>query len=402
MVLRLILVYHVDWMPVEQQRQLGALLWSSRTPIGLPDIPGLSIPSLLNLPTPADVDVASVVKSYILNLTAAGSVTRNAKGGVVVASGGPPLPLLFDAAYSTEPPLHLGAEPRGRVEWSQDEATQLFHTALAWWDNDKAAFELKGAVFHIADSVLQNLRFMGPFLIRVVVPRIDISDEVEWQKLVALINEARTSGAYLTEVLPYMLLRRPGDAETAAKVITDDLYSDIKEAVCAAATAVRRWIHLSAEGRVPRPSGALLAGLVERVIFRHTPGIAWCLAELAFLTAERPDVLDAQQAALLTAGLVPWQRATILPFKDAVSGEFAEVERPDLQVRVAMLAGSLSLWHRRFAGKTPEPAALALWRDLCASSPLPEVRRAFGFARGPDRNGPDERADHSPTCQGGA
>jgi hypothetical protein len=241
---------------------------------------------------------------------------------------------------------------------------------------------------------------MGPFLIRVVLPRIDSADEVEWQKLVALLNDARRSGAYLTEVLPYMLLCRPGDAESATKAITDDLYSDVEEAICAAAGAVQQWIHLSAAGRVTPPSASLLTGLIERVMFRRNPGLARCLAELAFLVAERPDAIDAQQAELLIASMVPWQRSTILDLKGTGNGEFAEAERPDLQTRVAMLAGALGLWHRRFARGTPEPAALAMWRDLCASSRLPEVRRAFGFMTGLDRKEREESANHSTACQG--
>ena len=380
-VLRLVRVCRGGWMPADQERQFGELLWSARSPNGLPDIQSLSIPVLLDLPAPADVDVVSVVKDYILNLTAAGSVTRAAQG-ISAAFGGPPIPLLYDALHVSEPPLRLGGEIRQYIEWTPDEAKRLFHKALAWWGNDKAALEVMYPSPG-ADTVLQNLRLMGRFLTRVVVPRIDSADEVEWQRLVALLNEARGFGAYLTEVLPYMLLRRPADAETTAMMISDDLYSGVEEAVCAAAGAVRRWVHLSRTGRVPPPPGVPLARLIERVVFRRSPGLAACLRHLASLVAKIPDALDDEQAALLTASLVPWQHATALSLKDAPSGEFAEADRPDLQTSVAMLAGALSLRPRKLAPETAEPISIAAWRDLCASSSLPEVRRAFGCTAGP-------------------
>jgi hypothetical protein len=119
--------------------------------------------------------------------------------------------------------------------------------------------------------------------------------------------------------------------------------------------------------------------LVECVVFRRRPGINSCLAHLACLIVERPEAITPSQAALLTTSLVPWHDVTILPLPGGGSGDFHESERPDLRVSLAHMAGALKTWHANASPEAPEPAAITLWRELCAKDPLPEIRRAFDF-----------------------
>ena len=58
-------------------------------------------------------------------------------------------------------------------------------------------------------------------------------------------------------------------------------------------------------------------------------------------------------------------------------GDFPEGERPALRVFIARLACALEIWHEKMAPEVPEPVPITLWKDLCASDPLPEIRRAF-------------------------
>jgi hypothetical protein len=121
----------------------------------------------------------------------------------------------------------------------------------------------------------------------------------------------------------------------------------------------------------------MLMGLIERVIFRRKAGVTSCLRQLAHLVIERPEVITPPQAALVTACLAPWHYATVLPVPRETIGDFPEAERLDLRVLIGRLAGALKIWWMRSAPEEPEPPAVALWRDLCASDPLPEIRRAF-------------------------
>jgi hypothetical protein len=377
---RLVDVYHADLMTTDQQRQFGDLLWNQRTAANLPDRPGFAAFGFLHLPAPAGIDVPSIVKKHILSLPSKGVVTRGAKGGISAKVGPSEQGLILEASVASRPIVRLKDEKIGTVDWTSEEARVLYYKARDWWANDKAAFELaKTGPFGLVgiDFVKNTIRTLGQFLARIVLPRMEWADENEWQQLLGWIEEMRSFGAYPTSALPYVLLQRPSEAEAVARTITDDVNSEVELAVAAAAKAIRHWIHLSAAKRVSPPLPNLMTTLIERVVFRRKPGINSCLRQLACLITERQEAVTLSQADLLTASLVFWHHATILPVPDEGAGDFHEAERPALRVHIAELASALKIWHAKSSPEAPEPPSITLWRDLCASDPLPEIRRAF-------------------------
>ncbi len=177
--------------------------------------------------------------------------------------------------------------------------------------------------------------------------------------------------------LPYVLLLRPTESETVAETLAGDMNSDDGNAVAPGAEAIRHWAHLSAVKRTPTIPSSLLTILLERVAFRRTSGAESCLQQLACLIAERPQVITPSQASLLAACLEHWHRATILPIQGRETGDFEESRRPALRALVGTLAGALRTWHRKLSPQVPEPSSIEMWRKLCFSDVLPEVRRAF-------------------------
>jgi len=95
------------------------------------------------------------------------------------------------------------------------------------------------------------------------------------------------------------------------------------------------------------------------------------------LINERPEALSSTHIALLTASLVPWHHATKLAMPDDVSSEFHEAERPGIRGFIALLAGLLKSLHLKAGHAVPELTEIKLWEELCASDPLPEIKRAF-------------------------
>ena len=122
-----------------------------------------------------------------------------------------------------------------------------------------------------------------------------------------------------------------------------------------------------------------MPALIERVTFRRKSGIVACLAQLAYLVVERPEIITPNEASLLTASLIPWHQATILPLLDEAVGDFPEAERPDLRAFVGQMAGALKNWHVKSApeAEVQIPPPITAWENFCASDPLPEIRRAF-------------------------
>ena len=309
-------------------------------------------------------------------------MTRDESGRTVIAIGSTEQPLIFEASLASKPIVRLIGEEQGTLDWTSEEAKQLYRKARDWWANDKVAIEqAKGSPFgpNTAGPFKSTAARLGQFLARIVLPRMEWADEQEWQLLLAWLQEVRSVGACATLALPYVLLHRPAEADSAARTILADMNSDVDEEVSAGAKAIRHWVHLSAIGRVPAPPPGLMTSLVEWVVFRRRPGINSCLAHMACLIVERPEAIAPSQAALLTTSLVPWHDVTILPVPGEGGGDFHESERPDLRVSLARLAGALKTWHAKASPEAPEPPTITLWRELCAKDPLPEIRRAFDF-----------------------
>jgi hypothetical protein len=371
---RLIKVYHSRLMTVPQETDLAGLLWNERNASNLPDRPNYAVFGLLNLPVPSDLDVRAEVKQHILALSPAGIVSRNADGNITIAIGAPEQSLIFEAALASRPAIEI--EERGTIDWTPEEAKQLCAKAREWWENDKVALEKNHSGFGSA-FVKNTGNRLGQFLARVVLPRMEGADENEWCQLLGWLKEMRELGVYPTAALPYVLLHRQTEGDAVAEIIATDIGSDLKDAVAAAAKAIRHWVRLHAENKVPAPPSGLMTALVERVLFRRGIGVSACLSHLASIIVETRDAIGSPQAALVAASLIPWHEATILPVPGDDPGDFDDAARPDLRTRIASLAGALGVWYAKSVSREPEPVAVAKWRDLCASDPLPEVRRAF-------------------------
>ena len=379
-IVRLIHLYYCKLMTSEQERALGELLWSNRATTDLPNVPSLLVYGFLHLPAPQDIDVQTAVKTHILSLTSQGVVFRDTNGRTSMSV--PPgweQPLIREATFASKPISNLVGERDGVLEWTAQESRQLYEKARAWWANDKAAFEIenRGDPFNLLGPILKTLGRLGDFLARVVIPKMTEATEAEWQELVKWLQEVRSVGGFPTVALPYILLHRPAEVDIVTKTIHGDLNGDIEHGIATAAKAIRHWIHLAAAGRVSSPAPSLMAALIERAIFRRKPGIPSCLRQLAFLIVERPESLNNSQVEMLTASLIPWHQATILPIPDEAVGDFPEPERPQLRTLIAELAGALKIWYAKRAPGAQIPAAITAWEDFCASDPLPEVRRAF-------------------------
>jgi len=366
-------------MTNEQQQQFGELLWNSRAANNLPDLPRFATAALLHLPVPSGLDMVDLVKGHILKLTTLGAVIQDELGRISIALSGPEQPLIYEASIGTKPIIQLGGEPIGTIEWTRDEARQLYQKAREWWANDKKAFEGGNSPSSSLNPVLRTLTRLGQFLARVVIPHMDGAPEGEWKQLLDWLREIRGVGAFPTLALPYVLLARPEQVQSVGETISDDLASEKEGAVAAAAIALRHWIHLSAIDRAPSPPSGLLVALIERIIFRRKPGIHSCIRQLAYLMTERNEAITLSQADLLNASLIPWHQATVLPVAKVGRGDIDEEERPAVQGTIAMLAGALRTWYGKSAPEQPETLGIALWRESSKSSCLPEVRRAFDF-----------------------
>lgn len=378
MLLRLMLLNHIRMSP-EQRTQMGELLWTRRTHDGIPDIAGLFVPALLDLPAPDDVDAKGIVKAHVLRLTPTGVISRDERGRIVGSFHAGTSTFLGGAANASKPLISVRDGDDRRIDWTQSEAQELFEKGLLLWNSEKtAANYIQDDVLGIWGSVKQNLTPMAAFLLRTVLPRVNFRDEAEWAKLSRLLQETREAGIFLTEVLPYTLLHRPEDATIAEDAIKHDLEGDIEVSVRAAANALQHWCRLATAHKVAPAGGTALLSLIRRVVFRRRTAIVSCIRAVALLAAELPQVFEASHMDLVLPSLVAWREAAAIPNENGGAGEFPEAERPEIQAALVMLAGALDRWCSGRGPRTIDKKPVTLWLELAKSSPLPEVRYALG------------------------
>ena len=378
-IVRLIQVHLTDLMSADQQCRLGELLWERCNAAGLPDLHGFRVSAFLDLPAPLDVDAQSIIKRYILMMPAGIRVSRNASGGLCMAFGGEERTFIYEASAVSRPLIPLSREDLSGVQWTQEQAKQLYLKARDWGTNDSEAFKLEDVsqAMGAIDSVRDTAGRLGQFLSRIVLPNMESASEDEWQEVLAWLAELRNVGAFPTQALPYILLHRPAESASVEKTIAEDIGSDNQDAIAAAVEAVRHWVHLSAVKGTPEVPQNLITALVERVAFRRKPGIISCFVQLTLLIVERPATFTLSHATLLSAALIPWHEATASKEAQGDPGGFGDQELSDLRVGVGQLAGALRVWYAKTSPGVPEPPAISKWQEFCASDTLPEVRRAF-------------------------
>ena len=365
-----------DMMTQTQQRRLGALLWKRTGANGLPDLPNLYSYRYFSLPAPKNIDVVSKVKGYLLTLGSAKSPeqTTSSEGpdeGEAVRK------MVDEVSRATKPAVQLPNKAEGKVEWNSDETKELRETMFNWWGKNKKVLELTEAREESGwgtDSVMSRLEGIDEFLVRVVLPSMDIENEDEVNTLRNFLSETREHRVYLTTALPYLLLHPLGEEENVTQTILDDLSFGCDKAVTKGAQAVRHWIHLADAGLAQRPPDTVLDKLIGRVVFRQREGLDACLRNLALLLSEKPNAFSLEQANLIVSCLNPWYDATCLPVTEQNS-DFPEEERPDLRVLLGRLTSALSDWFKKKL--QPEPSEISLMRERYRSVPLPEVRRSL-------------------------
>ena len=375
-------VYFADLMGPKEKETLGRLLWEKRGPNNLPDMPGWSSLGFLHLPAPADVDVTAAIKASILKAPATVVTGTGENNQATLTQRWPEHPVIREAALVSRPVVQVPGEALGTVEWTEPEAESLHGVLVQWWEHDRKglkAFHRRGGGFGLmgTESITDTLKRSADFLIRVVMPQARHWTAQQWEKFSEFITEARTYETYLSKVLPYTLIHRPESIESVARILSDDLQSNIADAAYAAAKAIRHWQYLADAQLVPPVSEHVKQLLTERIAFRRKAGIAGCLSQMAALVREKPTRISSTNALLLINCLAAWHESTALTVSISDETEIALEERPDLRAMLGTLAASLNTWLATQRPGEPEPATIAFWRTDCAASPLPEVRRAF-------------------------
>jgi hypothetical protein len=378
---RLLMVFEAKFMTEAQAQRFGELIWSKRGVGQLPDLPNVvGTRYALVIPVPTGTNAQDLVKRYVLSMSPMYAVNQTPSGQRSIASFGWKQMLVREAILVSKPLISFQGEPLVGIEWTPEEAHQLYEKVQQWWAQDKVAVQTeqqrRGDSLIGGNVVFNEGKLLGQFFYQAVLPWVNWRTEKDWVDFMGWIEELRTIGLYPTVVLPYVLQHRPDKVAAFNAVIQEDLNSDVEEAITGAAEAVRHWAHLAKQRLISEVQPNLLSILVRRVVFRREPRVAFCLSSLSHLIFEAPELFTSEQIGLVIASLQPWSGAVTLPVPDNAAEGFPELKRPHLRRLVGELAGALKLWRTK-ANETAVSPPIMMWEAICASDPLPEVRRAF-------------------------
>ena len=379
--MRLIWIFHTEVMKEEQKSKLGEILWREIDERKLPNLPNLTAFSFLHLPSPPSIDTDAKLKHHFLTSEPTMSVEMNQDSLSISLPGEDEDQTIREISRSTKPIVQLPTEAEGKIKWTLAEAFCVWEKVFEWWENDRRAIQHSNEnpsfprIFH--NYARLTLERISMFLARVILPRMETASEEQWCNILSFLTETRQDNTFLTPALPYLLLHRPGEFEMVKNAVLNDLSSPDEKAVASAAQAVTHWAYLSEETDITDVPPEAVNDLMTRVIFRQPEGILHCLTQLTTLILHKGHLFECSQILLISASLIPWNNATNIPASEDNHYGFPEHDRPLLRSLLGQLASALSNWWCNYCPDRPEPAGISIWRELCASDPLPEVRRSF-------------------------
>ena len=367
--MRLMHVHRTDVMTSDQEVDMGSILWSHTASDGFPDLPDVDRFMFLYCPFPEDVNIVDMLKAQLLEDAPQKSVTDIPDGRISVQDS--PDPLIIALARASRPVIHVPYESKGIIDWTRKDTEILWARVVEWWHNDKRALHLG------ARGVVATARHAAMFLWRAVLPMMEAASEVEWADILAFLQDTRDHGVHPTAAWAYVLIHRSSEAHKVGRIVTEDLSSDVEDAVVAGAAALRHWIHLGNAGLSERPPAEAIDALLHRVVFRRRIAAASCMRQLTLLLNEQTQSFDSRHVDMMISSVTPWIESVRLPVLDGDDGGFHEDERPALRVHLGRFTAALSDVLRIRSPGRPEPKAITDLRNQYASDPLPEVRRSF-------------------------
>ena len=379
--MRLVWIFHTEVMKENQKSKLGELLWSETDERELPILPNLTLFSFLHLPSPPSLDTESLLKHHLLTSEPTKSVKMGQGPLSISVPGEDEDQAIREISRSAKPIVQLPLEAEGKIEWAFSEAISVWEKVFGWWENDRRAIQHSNEnpnfprIFH--NYARLTLERISMFLSRVLLPHMESASEEEWNKILSFLSVTRQDNTFLTPALPYLLLHRPDEFEMVKNAVLNDLSSSDEKAVAAAAQAVTHWAYLSEETDVSDVPPEAVYDLMTRVVFRRPEGIHHCFAQLTTLIKHKGTLFKCSQILFIISSLIPWNHVTSIPAPEDNHDGFPEHDRPLLRSLVGQLASALSDWLRDNCPDEPEPIGLSTWREICASDPLPEVRRSF-------------------------
>jgi len=350
----------------EQLKHFKDLLWAGVSQNALPN--DIHAFNYLHLPKRNERVFFDLFKKHLLNQPNESSLTIIEGRPTLSSRYEFPSSRLKTIAMSTKPAVQMPEEMIGLVSWQPIEAMDLLEELFAWWETVKSA-SLKFDTIQKTGG-----RWFGIFVARMTAPNIDKFPAEFTEKVFDWIIELRSYNIFATNALSIFYNKAPDKQLKIKEIILSDINSLDSNKVIAAAKATLD-LHANPDNQELHTDKEMINTLIRKVGFRSEIATLELIQSTTYLFIKNSSFITQDNVSFICESLTDWASATDLK-PPHISGFSVEV-RPDLQAAIGTLAGTLSYWIQKNRGKYKKFPTLELWRDICETSCLPEVRRSF-------------------------
>lgn len=367
---RLSHAYWSDLMTDSQTIQLGALLWAKNLKEGYPRLSRYTAFSMLNLPSPEEINVEERFKSHVLDEPFHCVVGYN-EGRINLT--GSVCRWVEEVIYASEPVTKTFGKNAASVRWTADESLKLVEKIKTWWEQEKVI--LKQDTSYDLMGNIRSFRKMVSY-IPYLISRIEFdstkSGELAFHLYSELIDDLDLNEVNILIALPYLVRRGHVSVNDAITRIGSALRSSDKSDVSLAIQAIRHWEVLRSHGQLKGSSKRLLKELINKVLFRDGAALSKSMFELAQIIFEIPQLFSKDDMQLLAASLKPWEEVTRL--NDAIEISPSNFSDGDdmLRLNLCVLIAAVKYWFT--VKKVHQIEMVEAVIEVMKNDPLPEVR----------------------------
>lgn len=361
----LIALHNLQLLDNDQTKELGDAIWQIVDGNNLPAHTDYYKFAFLQLPHPEGIDPSSLFKSYVRATSFPIQKSRQ-KTGISLTGGNIPLVSEIIRASNTVENL-----------WTAEDATDILHRLLEWWDADKERLDEKereSPWISVRDEFRSRFARLVEVLAEVVGPKLgpDSPRDVK-SKLSRLLTEIRE------HALPVLV------AEAACLHINPGLKKNICSRINGALISNQVGIEIDALRAIGKiianDAGAASKTLKSEVTLMLGQYLTWCpirsVGSALGIVARIVNNSSSGFTGELEAATL--KRLERLLTETRFNNDKTEIdfeEKLDLRETASVLASSL--WEYYDKSNLPVPKVLEDWRAQCLSpDEFPEVRNVW-------------------------
>lgn len=371
-------LFSKGWLNADEVNELDAAVWSQVSEVtGLPKMRTRRLSWFLHMAKASEHGVPEALRRLLLSSPLLPLVSE--KGSINSGDVAAALSRLEDLCVVFRHPKLV--EPDMEVmPLSETESVTLQKKLVSWWPSLVELLGKRKGHFDLFSDSFSKLapaasEFLGDVLMLHLPPGHRGLPQIE-----SMLSDLERAGESGLPALVGRLFHRPELLPTVRADLERILIGGDEIKLRLALSALGRWRKAAKAGVVPLIPPILIDRVVSKFGFRHDPRLDATMKFLADIAKNDFELFTENQRGLLLLGLEQLAAETET---ESLRAAYERSEKDGVEVAealhlrawAAVLASALS---KAFAKRELEvPPVLLVWREICTTDPLPEVREAW-------------------------